>query len=94
MQFLFAYSRQAQAESESNAPGAVLFGIGVLVVLLVIFLSFENADGATLTSFLSFDTSASSASAADDGLEIALEQNFWRFELKNSPPEGWDSQSH
>ena len=95
MQFIFAYLRQAQAEPERDAPRAILLGIGMLVVLLVIFLSFENADGATLTSHLSLGAPCGSmeASAADGAWEMDLEQNSWRSEVKNSPPERWDLQS-
>ena len=96
MYFIFGYSREVQVEIERSASKLALLVVGIAVVLLVIFLSFENADGATLTSYLSFGTPSGSmeASAADDGLEIDSEQNSWISELKNSPPEGWDSQSH
>ena len=96
MYFIFGYSREVPVKIERNASKVVLLAVAIVVMLLVIFLSFENADGATLTSYLSFDAPAGSmeASAADDGWEIDLEQNSWRSELKNSPPEGWVSQSH
>ncbi len=95
MYFIFGYSREVPVKIERNTSKAVLLAVGIAVVLLVIFLSFENADGVTLISYLSFGAPSGSmeASAADDGWEIDLEQNSWRSELKNSPPEGWNSQS-
>ena len=95
MYFIFGYNREAPVQIERNASKLVLLAVGIVVALLVIFLSFENADGATLTSHLSFGTPCGSmdAGAAVDGWEIDLEQNSWRTELKNSPPEGWDLQS-
>ena len=91
----FDHSHEVPVKIERNASKVVLLAVAIVVMLLVIFLSFENADGATLTSYLSFDAPSGSveANAADDGWEIDLEQNSWRSELKNSPPEGWDSQS-
>jgi len=91
----FDHSHEVPVKIERNASKVVLLAVAIVVMLLVIFLSFENADGATITAYLSFGAPASSmeASAADDGWEIDLEQNSWRSELKNSPPEGWDSQS-
>jgi hypothetical protein len=94
MYFVFGCSREVPVKIERNSPRLVMFAVGIAVVLLVIFLSFENADGATHTPCLSSDASVVSTDAADDGLQIGLEQNSWRSELKNSPPERWDSQSH
>jgi hypothetical protein len=89
MYFVFGQSREVQAEIERNASTLVLLAVGVVVMLLVIFLSFENAYGATLTSRPSFGAPCGSveASAADGGWEIDLEQSSWISELKNSPPE-------
>lgn len=95
MYFTFDHSHRVPEEIGRYTSKLVLLALGVVVILLVILLSFENADGATLSSYLSFDAPSGSveANAVDDGLEIDLEQNSWRSELKNSPPEGWDSQS-
>jgi hypothetical protein len=95
MYFVFGQNREVQAEIERNASTLVLIAVGIALVLLVIFLSFENAYGATLTSPPSLVAPCGSmeASTGDDGREIDLEQNSWRSELKNSPPEGWDLQS-
>ena len=95
MYFIFGYSREAPVQIERNTSTLVLLALGIAVVLLVIFLSFENADGATLTShlFLGAPSGSVEAGAAYDGWEIDLEQNSWRSELKNSPPERWDLQS-
>lgn len=91
----FDHSHKVPVKIERNASKVVLLAVAIVVMLLVIFLSFENADGATLTSYLSFAASSGSieVNAVDGGLEIDLEQTFWRSELKNSPPEGWVSQS-
>ena len=95
MYFVFGQSREAQAEIERNASTLVLLALGMAVVLLVIFLSFENAHGAALASHLSVGAPCGSmeASAADEGCEIDLERNPFRSEIRNSPPEPWSSQS-
>jgi len=95
MYFVFGYNREAPVQIERNASKLVLLAVGIAVALLVIFLSFENADGATLTSHLSLGAPCGSmeASAADGAWEMDLEQNSWRSEVKNSPPERWDLQS-
>ena len=95
MYFTFDHSHGVPEEIGRYTSKLVLLALGVVVILLVILLSFENVDGATITAYLSFDAPAGpmEANAVDGGLEIDLEQNSWRSELKNSPPEGWDSQS-
>ncbi|MGB7062042.1 MAG: hypothetical protein WBF13_06775 [Candidatus Zixiibacteriota bacterium] len=95
MYFTFDHSHRVPEEIGRYTSKLVLLALGVVVILLVILLSFENADGANLTFSLSFDAPSGSAkaNAADNGPEIDLEQTFWRSELKNSPPEGWGSQS-
>ena len=96
MYFTFDHSHRVPQEIGRYTSKLVLLGLGIVVVLLVIFLSFENVAGATIIAYLSFDAPAGSmeANAVDGGLEIDLEQTFWRSELKNSPPKGWDLQSH
>lgn len=91
----FDHSHEVPVKIERNASKVVLLAVAIVVMLLVIFLSFENVDGATVTAYLSFDAPAGSmeANTVDGGLEIDLEQNSWRSELKNSPPEGSVSQS-
>jgi hypothetical protein len=91
----FDHSHEVPVKIERNASKVVLLAVAIVVMLLVIFLSFENADGATLTSYLSFGAPADSmeASAAADGWEIDLEHNSWISEFKNSPPKGCVSQS-
>jgi len=93
MYFVFGQSREVHAEIERNASTLVLLAVGIAVALLVIFLSFENAYGATLTSPPSIGPPCGSmeASAGDGGWEMGLEQSSWRSELKNSLPLVWNS---
>ena len=88
MYFVFGHSREVQAEIKGNASTLVLLAVGIAVVLLLIFLSFENAHGATLASCPSLDAphGLMEASASDDGREVDLEQSSWRSELKNPFP--------
>jgi hypothetical protein len=93
MYFTFGYNGEAPVEVERRTSTLVLLALGMAVVLLVIFLSFENAYGATLTSHLSFGAPCGSmeVSAGDGGWGMNLEQSSWRSELENSPPIGWIS---
>jgi|GEM_PF-1704797 len=93
MYFTFGYNREAPVEVERRASTLVLLALGMAVMLLVIFLSFENAYGATLTSHLSFGAPCGSmqVSAGDTGWEMNSEQSSWRSELRSSPPVAWNS---
>ena len=93
MYFILGYDREAPVEIEKNGPTLCLLAVGIVVALLVIFLSFENAYGATLTSPPSFGASCGlmEASTADDGREIGLEQKSWKTELENPLQVGWTS---
>jgi hypothetical protein len=95
MYFVSGYSRELPVGVERSASKVALFVVAIAVVLLVIFLSFENTDGEPLPYRISFDAPSGSAeaSAVGSGLEIDLERNFWRSDLKNPPPNWWDSQS-
>jgi hypothetical protein len=99
MHFIFGYCREVPQKMERETPKAVLVGIAILVVLLVVFLSFENIDGETLSSYLSFQTPSWSAQMGvvgklEIGSGIHSEQSLWRSEFKNSsPPKAGVSQS-
>lgn len=93
MYFILGFDREAPVEIEKTGPSLCLLAVGIVVALLVIFLSFENAYGATLPSPPSLGTPCGSmeASAGDGGCKMNLEQSSWRSELENSPPVGWIS---
>ena len=95
MHFIFGIVREVPMKIESKVSKPALLVLGIAVVLLVIFLSFENTDGEPLPYRICFDAPSGSAqaSAVGSGLEIDLERNFWRSDLKNPPPNWWDSQS-
>jgi len=95
MHFIFGYLRETPVKIERETSKATLVVIAILVVLLVIFLSFENIDGETLSFYLSFHAPSGSVqiSGAEDKFDIDSEQNFWISELKNSSHILWDSQS-
>ncbi len=94
MHFIFGYSREVPVKIEKETSIATLIAIAVLVVLLFIFLSFENIDEKIRASDLIFHAPSSSIqiAGADNAFEIDSETH-WRSELKNSPQQGWDSQS-
>ena len=95
MHFIFGIVREVPMKIESKVSKRALLVLGIAVVLLVIFLSFENTDGEPLPYRISFDAPSGSAevSTVDSRLEIDLERNFWRSDFKNPPSNGWDSQS-
>jgi len=93
MHFIFGYFGEVREKIERETSKVALVGIAILVVLLFIFLSFEDIEGETLSSYLSFQTPSWSAQMGVVGkLEIESgiysEQSFWSSELKNSPHEG------
>ncbi len=92
MHFIFGYLREVPVKIEKKTPKAVLVGIAILVALLFIFLSFEDIDGETISSYQSSQTSSSLVqSSGMDNFEIDSkihpEQSFWihseRFILKD-----------
>jgi hypothetical protein len=95
MNLVFGHDREAPADKAKYNSKLALAGVGIVLVLLVILLSFENADGGTVGSHLFSETLFGSTQviASDAEVEITLEPNSWRSELQNSPPLGWDSQS-
>ena len=95
MHFIFGIVREVPMKIESKVSKRTLLVLGIAVVLLVIFLSFENTDGEPLPYRISFDAPSGSAEVitVDSRLDIDLERNLWRSDFKNPPPNGWDSQS-
>jgi|GEM_PF-4723889 len=74
MHFILGYYREVPVKIERETPKVVLVGIAILVVLLFIFLSFEDIDGETLSSYLSFHAPSGSAQTGGaDKLEIDSE---------------------
>lgn len=57
MQFIFGYQREVPVKVKRKTSKIALVGLALLVILLLIFLSFENLDGEILTSQSIFDSS-------------------------------------
>jgi len=45
MHFIFGYQREIPVKIQGNTSKTVLVGLAILIILLLIFLSFENLDG-------------------------------------------------
>jgi hypothetical protein len=95
MYYIFGYTKEVPVKIERDTSRIILLGIAVLVVLLFVFLSFEDIDGETLGSYLSFHAPSGSAQIVnvDNELEVGWEQHFWRSELKKLSRYWWDAQS-
>lgn len=61
MHFIFGYEREIQMKIKRETPKAVLLGIAILVVLLFLFLTFENIDEENFSPSSSFNVASSSA---------------------------------
>ena len=48
MHFIFGYQREIPVKIQGNTSKTVLVGLAILIILLLIFLSFENLDGEIL----------------------------------------------
>ena len=94
MNFIFGYSREVPVKIERQTPKLALVGLAILIVVLFIFLTFEDIDDQISVSNLVFNAPPNSPQVAnaDNSSEIDSE-SLWRSELKNSPQQGWDSQS-
>jgi hypothetical protein len=89
MHFIFGYLGEVPEKIERETSKAALVGIAILVVFLFIFLSFEDIDGETLSSYQSFQTSSGLVQSGgmdpmdpnSDNFEIDSkihpEQSFW-----------------
>jgi Cu/Ag efflux pump CusA len=49
MHFIFGYQREIPVKIKTKASVTALVGLAILIILLLIFLSFENLDGEILT---------------------------------------------
>jgi hypothetical protein len=89
MSFIFGYSREVQVKIERNPSKLALVGLAILIVVLFIFLTFEDLDEQTFVHDLVLNAPSSSVSALDSDnssgtdSEIISEQVFRRSELKN-----------
>jgi hypothetical protein len=50
MHFIFGYQREIPVKIKTKASVTALVGLAILIILLLIFLSFENLDGEILTN--------------------------------------------
>jgi hypothetical protein len=48
MHFIFGYQREIPVKIRGNTSKTALVGLAILIILLLIFLSFENLDGEIL----------------------------------------------
>jgi hypothetical protein len=89
MSFMFGYSREVQVKIERNPSKLALIGLAILIVVLFIFLTFEDLDEQSSVSNIVLNAPSSSVSAIDSDIssgtdsEIISEQVFRRSELKN-----------
>ena len=89
MTYIFGYSREVRVKIERNPSKLALVGLAVLIVVLFIFLSFEDLNDRIGASDLVFNPAAGSAQTVDIGValemdsEIVAEQDLWRSELNN-----------
>lgn len=47
MHFIFGYQREVPVKIKRGTSKTTLVGLAILIILLLIFLSFENLDGST-----------------------------------------------
>ena len=103
MHFIFGYAREVPVKMEKETSLVALITVAILVVLLFIFLSFEDIDGETISSYLSFQASSGLTQIGvvgklENNCGIHPEQNFWihfkgDLNSKNSSRLWRDSQS-
>ncbi len=55
MHLIFGYQREVPVRIKRGTSKTTLVGLAILIILLLIFLSFENLDGEILTSQSAFD---------------------------------------
>ncbi len=94
MHFIFGYTREVPVKIERETSKLALVGLAILIVVLFIFLTFEDIDEEIRASDLVFHTPSNPIQMAgvDNVFEIDS-KNLWRSALKNLPQPGWDSQS-
>ncbi|MCK4223935.1 MAG: hypothetical protein KAX39_02065 [candidate division Zixibacteria bacterium] len=87
MHFIFGYTREVPVKIEREASKLALVGLAILIVLLFIFLTFEDIDEEIRASDLIFRAPSNSIqiAGADNAFEIDSE-TLWihpeRFILK------------
>jgi len=59
MNFIFGYQREDQVKVEKETPKLFLLAIGILIVILFLFVSFENIYEESSTPSSPFQASAS-----------------------------------
>lgn len=50
MHFIFGYQREIQVKAKRNTSKIALVVLAILIISLLIFLSFENLDGFTMSA--------------------------------------------
>ncbi len=85
MHFIFGYAREVPVKIERETSKLALVALAILIVVLLIFLTFEDIDEDIRASDLIFRTPSSSIqiAGADNAFEIDSE-SLWRSELENS----------
>ena len=69
MHFIFGHQREVQVKIEREMSKVFLFGIAILLVLLFLFLTFENVDEENLTPSSSFNVASfSTKSVTETGI--------------------------
>ena len=76
MHFIFGHEREVQVKIERETSKVLLFGIAILLVLLFLFLTFENVDEENLTPSSSFNVASCSTK------DVIQTSNLDRFEIE------------
>ena len=87
MHFIFGYLREVPVKIERETSTATLIVIGILVVLLFIFLSFEDIDEPARSSQLTFLSWSGSAQLGLSG-ELKIDPEIYPEEIFRIHPEG------
>jgi len=94
MHFIFGYCREVPVKIERKTPRMVLLGIAILMVLLFIFLSWEDVDGKIrMGDFSLYAFTGLTQINQTANLKIPSGEGFWRSEPGSSTHILWDSQS-
>jgi YbbR domain-containing protein len=69
MHFIFGYEREVQVKIERETSKVLLLGFAILLVILFLFLTFENIDEENLTPSSSFNVASfSTKSVTETGI--------------------------
>jgi hypothetical protein len=85
MHFIFGYEREVQVKIKRETSKVVLLGIAILVVLLFLFLTFENINEENFSPSSSFNVASSSAKGGiktDVVDRFEIEMHMHTYELK------------